>query len=118
MRKGVLILGLGVLALALFTGGQIGWCKWANAELQEDLVDLAAQAGTNIGLKSPSSDEDLRNAVVRKAAEHGIELEPTQVTVRRNSGERQTTYLAVDYDAKVNMLAGSFKLHFSASNAR
>jgi hypothetical protein len=79
---------------------------------------LAAQNGTRIGLYSPSTDDDLRNAVIRKAQEHEIDLEPEEVTVRRTGTEEEPIiYLAADYKVRVKLLGFPITLHFTPSSA-
>jgi hypothetical protein len=48
------------------TGWQIGASELAY-ELQDELKDLASLGGARIGLAAPSSDDDLRQAVISKA---------------------------------------------------
>ena len=72
MEKLKLIIGLAVIGLAVFAVWQVGSCELANIELRGDLRDLAAQVGGSIGLDAPSSDEDVRNDVIRKASRHDI----------------------------------------------
>jgi hypothetical protein len=117
MRKAKVIVGLAVLALAASVGWQVAACKLANTELQDDLKDMASQAGTKIGLVALKSDDDLRSAVIAKAAEHGIQLKPEQVIVRRDPKE-SSVYLAAEYDSRVNLLGFSFRLHFTPSSAK
>jgi hypothetical protein len=113
------LLGLAVLVLAVAVGWQIASCEIANLELQADMRDIAAQVASRIGLEAPNSDEDLRNAVIHKAEEHDIQLEPGQVTVgRTGSGKALAIYLAADYRARVNLLVYSFALHFTPSSAK
>jgi len=117
MGKVILILGLAVLVLAMIAGWQIASCELANFELQEDLTDLAAQAGVGIGLVPPSSDDDLRSAVIRKAREREVQLGPNQVTVQRTAmAEKSVVHLAVDYQKSVNLLGFSFTFHFTPSS--
>jgi hypothetical protein len=119
MGKVKLILGLAVLALAIIAGWQIGSCVLANLELQVDLRDLAAQAGARIGLVSFSTDDELRDAVIRKAKSHEIPLEPEQVTVQRTgTSEAPVIYLVADYKVRVMLFGRSFTLHFNPSSAR
>jgi len=114
-----ILLGLAVLALAVAVSWQIASCEIANLELQTDLRDIAAQVGSRIGLDAPNSDDDLRNAVIHKAREYDIQLEPAQVTVQHTgSGKTLTTYLAADYKSRVNLLVYSFTLHFTPSSAK
>jgi hypothetical protein len=117
--KAKLILGLAVLALAVFVGWPIASCELANLELRGDMRDLAAQVGTRIGLTPQSSDEDFRSAVIRKAQEHEIQLEPEQVTVQRTgSDDAPVIYLAADYKVRIKLLGFSFTFHFTPSSAK
>jgi len=119
MRKVKLILGLAVLAFAGVAGWQIASCELANSELREDMRDLAAQVGTRIGLTPQSTDEDFRRAVVRKAQEHEIQLEPEQVTVERTgTDDAPIIYLAADYKVRVKLPGFSFTFHFTPSSAK
>jgi len=119
MRKIILLLGLTALVMAGVTGWQIASCELANFELHDDMRYLAAQLGTRIGLNPPSTDEDLRSAVIRKAQEHEIQLEPQQVTVQRTgTGVAQIIYLAADYKVRVKLLGFSLPFHFTTSSAK
>jgi hypothetical protein len=119
MGKAKLILGLAILGPAVVAGWQVVSCEIANLELQTDMRDIAAQVASRIGLEAPNSDEDLRNAVIHKAGEHGIQLEPAQVTVQQTgSGKTLAIYLAADYKARVSLLLYSFSLHFTPSSAK
>ena len=119
MRLIKIILVTAVLALAVLAGWRVGSCELANNQLQEDMHDLASQAGTRIGYIPPRSDDDFRDAVIHKAKEHHIELKPYQVTVQRaDSGMTSTIYLAADYKVPVNLLWFSFILHFTPSSAK
>ena len=119
MGKVKLILALAVFALAGFAGWRIGSCELANIELREDMRDLAAQVGSRIGLTPQSTDEDFRRAVIRKAEEHEIQLEPEQVTVQRTgTDEGPIIYLAADYKVRVKLLGFLFTFHFTPSSAK
>ena len=112
--KAKLILGLAVLALALIAGWQVVACELANSELKEDLRDIAAQNSVRIGLAPPSTDEDLRSVVISRAKEHGIRLEPKEITVQRTGTvEAPGVNLAVDYRVPVSLPGYSFTLHFT-----
>lgn len=115
MGKVKVIIGVALLSVALFAGWQVVSCELANAAFQEDLQDLSSQGGTRIGLLSASSEEDIRNTVVRKAQNHDIVIQPSQIIVdRRGTPEVPFVYLAVDYKARVNLLPGfSFEMHFT-----
>lgn len=119
MGKVKLILGLAVLALAVIAGWQITSCELANLGLREDMRDLAAQVGSRIGLPPQSTDEDFRRAVIHKAQEREIQLEPGQVTVQRTgSDEAPIIYLAADYKVRVKLIGFSLTFHFTPSTAR
>ena len=119
MRAVRIIVGIAVLVLVVWAGGQIGACEIANMSLQEDLRDLASQPGTHMGLLAPMSDEDVSLAIIRHAKQHGIALTPDQVTVRRtNPGATSTLYLAADYTVPLNLTLFSFRLHFTPSSDR
>jgi hypothetical protein len=119
MRKIILILVLTVLVLAGAVGWQIASCELANVELHDDMRFIAAQIGTRIGLNPPSTDEDLRGAVIRKAKEYEIQLEPEQVTVQRTGTEEAPIiYLAADYKVRVKLLGFPLIFHFTPSSAK
>jgi hypothetical protein len=116
LRKTTILIGSVVFVVMVVMGWQIGSCELANIELQDDMQDLASQAGTRIGFVELRSDEDLRRAVMRKAKEHDIDLDPEQVSVQRSgSADTSTVYLAADYTAPVKLPGGSFTLHFRPS---
>jgi len=119
MRNLKLVLGLAVLAFFGVAGWQIASCELANIQLRADMRDLAAQVGTRIGLTAQSTDEDFRRAVLGKAQEHEIQLEPEQVTVERTgTGEAPIIYLAADYKVRVKLPGFSFTFHFTPSSAK
>jgi hypothetical protein len=119
MGKAKLILGLVVLSLAIFSGWQIGACELANFELHDDLRDLAAQGGAQIGLAAPDSEDELRSAVIHAAKKHGIRLAPEQVTVRLKGTAYAPTYLlAVDYEVPVVLPGYSVIFHFHPTSTK
>src|SRR3954469_16687631 len=104
MGKGKLIIGLAILCCALFAAWQVVSCELANAAFQERLQDLASQGVARIGLLSASSEEDIRNTVMRKAQNHDIVIQPSQITIeKRGTPEVPFVYLAVDYKAHVKL---------------
>jgi hypothetical protein len=119
MRRVKLILGIVALVLVVFSGWQIGSCELANFELHDDLRDLAAQGGAQIGLSAPNSEDELRSAVIREAKAHGIHLEPGQVTVRlKGTAYAPTYYLAAHYETRVTLPGYSLTIHFHPTSAR
>ncbi len=118
-RRAKIILVVVLFGVAVTVGWQVVSCELANVELRSDLRDLAAQVGDKIGLNAPSTDDDLRSAVMRKANRLQIQLEPDQVTVQHTSATTgPALYLAMDYKARVSLLGLSFTLHFTPSSAR
>jgi len=119
MRTGVIIVGIVLLLLAGVIGWQFAACYIANSELQSDLKDLAAQQPYRVGLREmPMKEDELREAVIAKAKSRGIQLEPQQVTARvKFTPEVLSVSIAVDYDARVNLLVHSFWYHFNPSSS-
>jgi hypothetical protein len=118
MKRAAIILGLAVLLLGGFAGWQIGACYVANAELQSDMKDLAVQNGARSGLSSFSSEDELRDAVIAHAKEHGIQLAPEQVTVHRVLTPKWLDLsLAADYEARVKLPGYSYTIHFTPSSS-
>lgn len=119
MSKGKIAIGLLLLTLAVMAGWQIAASELANAELRDDLRDIAAQDGAKIGLNAPRSDDEIRSGVISAAREDNIQLEPSQVTVQHaGTDQAAAIFLAADYDARVKLPGFSFALHFSPSSAK
>ena len=119
MKKILAVLILIILVFAGSVAWQFGAAELANTNLRDDMQDMGSQLGTHIGFNPPPSDEDMAQAVIRKAKEHGIELEPDQITVRRiGEAPRSTFYLAADYHRTVNLPACSFTLHFTPTSEK
>lgn len=118
MRRIKTIAVLAALLFGVMAGWKTGWYEVANLELQEDMRDLATDAGFRYVVSR--SDDDLRNAVITKARGYDIDLKQSQVTVRhRTSGNTSTIYLAADYSEAVNLPGGyTFTLHFTPSSER
>src|SRR5712671_8185574 len=108
-----LILGFVVVVGVIMAASQVIPPELANYSFQDDLRQVAVAAGGNPN----KTDEDLRNAVVIKAKEHDIQLEPRQVTVQRlNSPGLSAAYVAADYSVPVNLPGYTFDLHFTPSS--
>jgi hypothetical protein len=119
MKKISIVSTVLLLVIAGSLAWQVGTAELANTNLRDDLQDMGSQLGTHIGLTAPPSDDDMTQAVIRKANEHGIELQPDEITVRRIGEEpRSTFYLAADYRRTVNLLLVSFSLHFTPSSQK
>jgi hypothetical protein len=114
-----IIMGIAVLVFLVATGWQFGSWEVANMNLQEEMRDMASQAGSHIGFIAPLSDDELTRTIILKAKDHGIDLRPDQITLRRtNAGERSTLYLAADYTVPVSLLFFSFNLHFTPTSEK
>jgi hypothetical protein len=86
-------------------------------ELRDDLHDLSSQVSAKIGLMDFKTDNDFRDAVIRKAERYDIYLQPEQITVRRSGTVKDpVVYLAADYQTRVRVLGYSFTLHFTPSS--
>ncbi len=108
-----------VLAYAAIVAWQVGSVEIANVLLQGDMRDLAGQVGVAATYNSPKTDDDFRAAVIKKAADHGITLDPRQVTVTRpDAGGNTPMYLAADYSVTVNLPRYSFEMHFTPSSTK
>lgn len=103
-----------VVVLAMPLAWQVVSSEIANSELQEDLVDLASQNAARLGLSPTSTDDDFRSRIVEKASEHGIQLEPDQVSVERTGSEdAPAVNLSVDYKTTIGFSRLGFPLHFN-----
>lgn len=112
------VFGIAAVVAAIIVVWQFAAPELANVEFQDDLHDLSAQVGSRIGLSTPKSDEEIRNIIIRKAANYDILLRPEQVTVKRSGPDHAPVfYLAVDYTVPVNLPGYTFTLHFSPTSA-
>jgi len=119
MRNHKVVLGLIFSVWAVIAGWNVAACFVANAELKSDMQDLAAQNPVRIGLAAPPTEQELRDSVIARAKEHGIELAPQQVRVDLViTPETLSVTLEADYEARVNLLVYSFALRFTPSGSR
>ncbi|HTU36122.1 MAG TPA: hypothetical protein VMF66_20150 [Candidatus Acidoferrum sp.] len=118
MKKRV-AMGLLIFAAVAAVGWQIASIELGNIEFHDDLRYIAAQTGMNIGLNTPKTDEQVREEVVRAAAEDGIHLQPDQVKLQRISVPYYVHFnLAVSYTRRLNLLVYSFNLRFNQTSAK
>lgn len=118
-KKIAFILGFFLLVIAVIVGWQIAGAYISNEELQTDMNDLAAQPGARVGLASPNTEDELRRSIINRAKDHGIQLDPEQVTAEiKMTPETWTINLAADYKSPVSLLVFSVSLHFTPSSAR
>ena len=119
MRKLILIVILALFVIAVAIGWQLAAIYVDNVELHDDLKDAGAQNGVNIGLNAPKTEDEMRKEVIATAAEHGMRLQPDQITLKKYTepSTAQVWYdITVDYTARINLLVYSYKIHFVQSN--
>ncbi len=106
---------LGFLAIigVIYSGFQIIPPELTNYSFQDDLRNIAMVGGAN----PHQTDQELIDAIVKKAQEHQITLAPEQVTVQRiGTPGAPAVYVAADYSVPVSLPGYSFSLHFTPSS--
>lgn len=117
MAKIKVIVGFCLFALVMSSGWQIASCEFSNYLLKDDLKDVAAMGGAQIGMVAPESDADLRDAVIHKALLHNIHLVPGQILVRRSgTQDHPVVFLAAKYQARVWMPGFALVFHYTATS--
>jgi hypothetical protein len=112
-----LIVGVAVFVLVMSIAWQLASCELANYELRDDLKDIASMGGARIGLLAQSTDAELRDAVILRAAGHDINLAPDQILVRRSgTAENPKIFLAAKYQSRVKMPGVSLIFHLKATS--
>ena len=112
-----IIVGLVLFAFVMTTEWQLAACEFANYQLRDDLKDVATMGSSRLGLLAESSDADLRDAVIRRAAQHDIHLIPEQILVQRSgTTENPKVFLAAKYRARVVMPGISLIFHLKATS--
>lgn len=107
------IFGMLVIVGMIYCGWQIVPPELANYSFQDDLRQVAMIGGSN----PHQTDQDLMNAVMKKAQEHEITLVPEQITVQRiGTPGAPAVYVAADYTVPVTLPGYSFTLHFNPSS--
>jgi hypothetical protein len=119
MKKLKIALGIAVLLLVGDIGRQVGAAEISNAELQEDMKDLALQVASRTNPSAAVTDEQLRDAIRRKADQYDIALTPDQITVERTGTDKDVTvYLQANYESAIRVANYSYILHFDPSSGR
>lgn len=107
------LIGLFVIVGVLYSAWQIVPPELSNYSFQDDLQQIAMVGGAN----PHETDQQLAEAVMKKAQEHQIPLAPEQITVQRiGSPGAPAVYLAADYTIPVTLPGYSFTLHFTPSS--
>jgi hypothetical protein len=108
-----LVLGLAAIVAVIYCGAVIVPVEMSNYSFQDDLRNIAMMAGGN----PRQTDQDIQQAVLRKAQEHSITLAPEQVVVQRiGTPGAPAVYVGADYSVPVNLPGYSFTLHFTPSS--
>ena len=103
---------LAVIGL-IYAGLQIVPPELSNFSFQDDLRTIAMMGGAN----PRTTDQDLLDQVMKRAAEHQITLTPEHVTVQRiGTPGAPAVYVAVDYSVPVSLPGYSFTLHFTPNS--
>jgi hypothetical protein len=107
------LVGFLAIIAAIYGGFQIIPPELTNYSFKDDLRNEAMVGGAN----PHTTDQELMDAVIKKAAEHQIMLKPENVTVQRIATPGlNSVYLAADYIVPVNLPGYSFNLHFTPSS--
>ena len=107
------------LLLALYVCGQAVWANLMHHQFQDDVNEAASQIAGKIGLKPPSTDDDLRARLIRDAADCGIPLTPAQIQItRRESEGNWDITVSVDYTVPIGVPHLHYPLYFSVSSTR
>jgi hypothetical protein len=107
------LFGFLAIVAAIYAGFQIIPPEMTNYSFQDDLKNIAMVGGSN----PHESDQQLQDAVIKKAAEHMITLTPEQVTVQRiGTPGLPAVYVSADYSVPVSLPGYSFTLHFTPSS--
>jgi len=107
------IAGILAIVAVVYAGFQIIPPELSNYSFQDDLKSIAMVGSSNLH----QSDQELIDAVMKKALEHDIHLTPEQVTVQRiGSPGSLAVYVAAEYSVPVDFPGYSFTLHFTPSS--
>ena len=107
------VIGIVAIIGVIYCAWQIVPPELSNYSFQDDLRDIAMMSGAN----PHTSDQQILDAVMKKAQDHQLVLAPEQVTVQRiGSPGSPAVYVTADYSVPVNLPGYSFSLHFTPSS--
>jgi hypothetical protein len=107
------IVGFLIIIAAIYVGFQIIPPELSNYSFADDLRTVALTGGAN----PHTTDQELVDAVIKKAHEHQIALTSESVTVQRiGTPGAPAVYVAADYSVPVSLPGYSFNLHFTPSS--
>lgn len=113
MKSFKAIFGLAVIGLFVYVGLKLFPPYFANFQFQDDVTTAARFAGVD----TRSTEDSVREDIIKKAKAYDIALKPEQVRVTKDG---RTVYVLVVYDVTVDLGAGrSYTFHFEdASDAK
>jgi hypothetical protein len=107
------IIGFLAIIAVIYSGFQIIPPELTNYSFQDDLRNIAMMGGAN----PHQTDQELIDAVMKKAREHDITLAPEQITVQRiGTPGALAVFVAADYSVLVSLPGYSFSLHFTPTS--
>jgi hypothetical protein len=107
------IVGILAIVAVIYCGFQLIPPELANYSFNDDLRNIAMVGGSN----PRQTDQDLIEAVMKKAQEHDIPLTPEHVVVQRiGTPGAPAVYVAADYSVPVNLPGYSFTMHFTPNS--
>jgi hypothetical protein len=107
------LFGFLAIIAVVYCGFQIVPVEMSNYSFQDDLHNISMMGGSN----PHETDQELIDAIVRKAQEHQITLTPEQVTVQRiGTPGAPAVYVAAEYSVLVSLPGYSLTLHFTPSS--
>jgi hypothetical protein len=106
------IFAVALIVAAIIAVVRIAEPELTNAIFEDEIKDIAAELGARTGRLPPKSDVEMRDAVMREAATHEIDLDPKQVRVNiAGTPENRTVLIAVTYSVPVDLFVYKFDLH-------
>ena len=107
------IIGFLLIIGVIYCGFQIIPPELTNYSFQDDLRNIAMVGGAN----PHQTDQELIDAIMKKARDHDITLAPEQITVQRiGTPGAPAVFVAADYSVPVSLPGYSFSLHFTPSS--
>jgi hypothetical protein len=107
------LVGFLIIIYVVYAAFQILPPEMSNFSFQDDLRNMALMAGAN----PHTTEEELREQVIKKAQDHQITLIPENVTVQRiGTPGAPAVYVAADYNVPVGLPGYSLTLHFTPSS--
>jgi len=107
------LIGIFAIVGVFYSAFQVIPPEMTNYSFTDDIKNIAMVGGSN----PHTTDQELADSVIKKAAEHGIILAPEHVTVQHiGTPGAPAVYLAADYSVPVSLPGYNFTLHFTPSS--